>query len=129
MVGIWSSYSSHYLYVLGIGILGAFALPMLLVPIKFAQVLRWRIPEHEHLAIYFGRCLGGLAAVIAVFGFKVAGSPELKPFFFQLAISAFCILTLVHIYGAIRKIQPITETIEIAFWFGLIVLTMCFYPV
>ena len=128
MVGIWSSYSSHYLYVLGISILGAFALPMLLVPITFAKVLRWQIPDHEHLAIYFGRCLGGLAAVIAAFGFKAAGSPELKPFFFQLAISAFCILTLIHIYGGIRKIQPITETIEIAFWFGLIVLTVCFYP-
>ena len=67
MVGIWSTYSSQYLYVLGIGILGGFALPMLFVPIKFAQVLRWQIPEHEHLAIYFGRCLGGLAAVIAAF--------------------------------------------------------------
>ena len=128
MIGIWSAYSSQYLYVLAIGILGAFGLPMLLVPITFARVLRWQIPEHEHLAIYFGRCLGGIACVIAVFGFRVAGSPGLQPFFFDLAIWTFCILTLVHIYGAVRKIQPITETIEIIFWFGLIVLTLCFYP-
>jgi len=128
MVGIWSSYSSHYLCVLGIGILGGFALPMLVVPITFGRVLRWQIPDHTHLAIYFGRCLGGIAAVIAAFGFKVAGSPSLQPFFFQLAIAIFCMLTAIHIYGGIRKIQPITETIEIIFWFGLIVLTICFYP-
>lgn len=128
MVGVWSSYSSQYLYILAIGILGGFGLPMLLAPITFARVLRWHIPEHEHLAIYFGRCLGGIACVIAAFGFKVAGSPGLQPFFFQVAIWIFCILTLVHIYGALRKIQPISETIEIIFWFGLIILTLCFYP-
>lgn len=128
MVGIWSSYSSQYLYVLAIGILGAFGLPMLLVPTKFGRILGWQIPEQEHLAIYFGRCLGGIACVIAAFGFKVASSPALQPFFFQLTIWIFCILTLIHIYGAIRKIQPITETLEIIFWFGLIILTLCFYP-
>ena len=128
MVGIWSAYSSQFLYVVTIGILAGFALPLLLVPIKFARVLTWQIPEHEHLAIYFGRCLGGIATVIAVFGLKVAASPALQPFFFSLVVWIFCILTLVHIYGAIRKIQPITETIEIIFWFGLIVLTLCFFP-
>ena len=128
MIGVWSSQSSLYLYILGIGIVAGFGLPMFLVPITFARVLRWQIPDNEHLAIYFGRCLGGIACVMGVFGFKAAGAPELQPFFFQLAISALCILTVAHIYGAIRKIQPITETIEIIFWFGLIILTLCFYP-
>lgn len=128
MVGVWSSYSSQYLYVLVVGILVAFGLPMLLVPITFARVLGWHIPDHEHLAIYFGRCLGGLACVLAVFGLEVARNPELQPFFFLLMLGAFSILTLVHIYGALRKIQPISETIEIAFWFALIILTLCFYP-
>ena len=128
MIGMWGSYSSHYLYVAAIGILGAFGLPMLLVPMMFGRILGWQIPDHEHLAIYFGRCLGGMACVIAVFGIHVAGTPALQPFFFNLMLGMFCILTLVHIYGAIRKIQPISETIEIIFWFGLIVLTLCFYP-
>ena len=128
MIGIWSSYSSHYLYVLVIGILGAFGLPMLISPITFGRVLGWHIPDHEHLAIYFGRCLGGIACVLAVFGFEVARNPELQPFFFGLIMGTFCILTAIHIYGALRKIQPISETIEIAFWFALIILTLCFYP-
>ena len=128
MVGVWSSYSSQYLYVLSIGIFVAFGLPMLLAPITFGRILGWQIPDHEHLAIYFGRCLGGIACIIAVFGFRVAGSPGLQPFFFELAIWIFCILTLVHIYGALRKIQPISETLEIIFWFGLIMLTLCFLP-
>ena len=129
MIGIWGSYSTQYLYVLSTGILLAFGLPMLLVPMTFGRVLRWQIPDHEHLAIYFGRCLGGLASVMAICGIKVAGTPELQPFYFQLSVSAFCVITLVHIYGGIRKIQPITETIEVIFWFGLIMLTLCFWPV
>ncbi len=128
MIGVWSAYSSQYLYVVTVGILFAFGLPMLIAPMTFGRILGWQMPDHEHLAIYFGRCLGGLASVIAVFGFKVAAAPELQPFFYQLSIGAFCILTLVHIYGAIAKIQPITETLEIAFWLGLIVVTLCFYP-
>ena len=43
-------------------------------------------------------------------------------------IPVFIGMTLVHVWGAIRRIQPVTETIEIAFWAGLIVLGLLFYP-
>ena len=34
----------------------------------------------------------------------------------------------VHVYGAWRRIQPITETIEIGFYAMLFVLTLLFHP-
>ena len=34
----------------------------------------------------------------------------------------------VHVYGAIRRIQPITETLEIGFWMILFGLNVLFYP-
>jgi hypothetical protein len=128
MIGIWSASSSTYLYVISGGILVLFGLPLLLTPIWWARLFRWEIPGHEHLAIYFGRCLGGVSCVLAALSFKVAATPSLQPFYFQLMIGVFGILTLVHVYGALRKIQPVIETIEIFFWALLIILTLCFYP-
>jgi hypothetical protein len=34
----------------------------------------------------------------------------------------------VHIYGALKRIQPITETYEIGFWLSLAILTLMFWP-
>jgi len=33
-----------------------------------------------------------------------------------------------HAYGAIKKIQPVTETVEIILWVVLFLVTLCFYP-
>ena len=128
MIGYWGSHSDSYLIVISIGILLLFGLPLLIAPIAWARLFRWTLPEHEHLAIYFGRCLGGVASVLAVLSYKVAATPALQPFYFQLMIGLFVVLTLVHVYGALRKIQPLVETVEILFWALLIILTVCFYP-
>jgi hypothetical protein len=40
----------------------------------------------------------------------------------------FTLMFFVHVYGAIKKIQPITETLEIGFWMILFVLNILFYP-
>jgi hypothetical protein len=44
-------------------------------------------------------------------------------------MSCFAVMTAVHVYGAIRKIQPLSETLEIGFWALLLLLAFCFYPV
>ena len=38
-------------------------------------------------------------------------------------------MVVLHIYGAIKKIQPITETLEIGLWVGLLFLSLAFYPI
>jgi uncharacterized membrane protein len=38
------------------------------------------------------------------------------------------LMFFVHVYGAIKNIQPITETLEIGFWMILFVLNVLFYP-
>ena len=128
MIGIWSLYSTAYLYGISLAILILFALPLLFVPLHWARLFRWQIPEHEHLAIYFGRCLGGVATVLAIMAFMVAREPVLQPLFFRLMIMVFSVMTVIHVYGAWRRIQPVTETVEIIFWAGLVVLTLCFAP-
>ncbi len=128
MIGIWSVYSAAYLYAIALAILILFALPLLFVPIKWARLFKWHIPEHQHLAIYFGRCLGGIATVLAAMAIMVARDRALQPVFFKLMITVFSMMTIVHVYGAWKRIQPLTETVEIIFWAGLVILTLCFAP-
>lgn len=129
MIGIWAEYARTFLVAFGIVAALAFALPIFLVPLAWARAFRWNLPEDSDLAIYFGRCLGVLAVVLAGFVLRAGLTGAAVELMFQIMIPVFVGMTLVHIVGAIQRIQPVTETIEIAFWAGLILLGLLFYPV
>ena len=128
MKGLWGDHSQQYLYVLSVGTLLLFGLPILIRPLGWARLFRWPIPEQTDLANYFGRCLAGLICVLAFFAYRAGTEPQLQPFFFDLLLSSFAVMVAIHLYGAIKKIQPLSETIEIAYWLFLFFLTLCFYP-
>lgn len=128
MAGVWGSHSSQFLTVVGWLIMFVFAIPITIWPLQWAKVLRWKIPEQTDLVLYFGRCLGCVAIAVASFGILAANQAAVLPFYFQLLLLICVLMVLVHLYGAIKKIQPVTETYEIAFWFGLLILTLCFWP-
>jgi hypothetical protein len=128
MVGIWQSYSDVYLYVLGVAMLAAFGIPLVVVPLQWARAFRWAVPQPENLTVFLGRSLGVLLSLLAVFAIKVTSSPVAKPFFFELMLWLLVAMIALHAYGAIKKTQPITETMEIALWIVLLLITLCFYP-
>ncbi len=128
MLGLWQNYSSEYLYIITIGTIIFFGLPMLISPIKWAKVLRWDIPDKTDLAVYFGRCLGAVICVIAVFALKAAENPITQKYYFDFILCNFVLMVFVHLYGWLKKIQPLTETLETFYWAGLIILTLLFYP-
>lgn len=86
------------------------------------------MPADTDLAIYFGRCLGVLAVALIVFVLRAGLTGDGLVQMFQIMIPVFVGMTLVHIVGAIQQIQPVTETIEIGFWAGLLLLGLLFYP-
>ena len=128
MIGIWAESARTFLLVFGIVAGLAFALPIFLAPLTWARMFRWNLPQDTDLAIYFGRCLGVLAVVLTGFVVRVGFTGEGVEQMFQIMIPVFVGMTVVHIVGAIQRIQPVTETIEIAFWAGLILLGLLFYP-
>ncbi len=128
MIGIWQAYSDLYLYVAGVAMLAAFGIPLLLVPLRWASVYRWELPQPENLAVMLGRTLGLFISLIAVFAFRAASSPAAKPFFFDLMLCLVLANLVLHVYGAIKKTQPVTETGEILLWAILFVATLAFYP-
>jgi hypothetical protein len=129
MLGLYGEYSATFLRVTAILTLLAFAIPISLAPLKWARALRWDIDARPDLALYFGRCLGVVALVLVWAAWHAAAHPVLQPFYFNIYIAITGLLTAVHVVGAFQNVQPWTETAEIPFWGGLVLLAVLFYPV
>jgi hypothetical protein len=129
MLGVWGEYADAYLWVVAVGSLFFFGLPICFFPLRWASWLRWQIPEHVHLSIYLGRCLGAVICVMAIFALQATRSdPAILHFYFNFMLVNVAAMIIVHIYGALKKIQPLSETIEIAYWILLFLMTLCFHP-
>jgi hypothetical protein len=128
MMGIWQSYAGIYLYAAGITMLAGAGIPMLVVPMTWARWLRWEIPQAGRLATFLGRSLGITICAVAAYAIKAAGAPAAQPFFFEFLLWLLIAMLGVHIYGAIARAQPRTETAEIGLWVALILATLAFYP-
>jgi hypothetical protein len=105
-----------------------FGLPLLFVPLQWARVFRWEIPQRKDLAVFLGRSVGVFIIAFSVFAYRAANNPADQPFFVDMMLWILSGSLLIHVYGAIRKAQPITETIEILVWILLILATIAFYP-
>ena len=128
MIGIWNQYLHIYLYILSIGMVVGYGLPLLFAPMHWARLFRWEVPQPKELAIFLGRSLGVFICVISLFAFRAATIPAVQSFFFDLLLWTLIGFLLLHIYGAIRKAQPTMETVEIILWILLLLVTLAFYP-
>ncbi len=128
MIGLWAAYSNIFLVVAGVAMIATFGLPLILAPLSWARLFRWEVPEKQELVVFLGRSVGVFISIMAVFAFKVTQVPEAKPLFFDLMLWIFAGMILLHVFGAIRRTQPVTETIEIGLWVILSVVTLFFYP-
>jgi len=128
MIGIWSEHAQTFMLVFAILAMVAFVIPMIFAPMFWARMLLWNIPEDTDLAVYSLRSLGSLGLVVLLITFRAALTGEGLLFVYELFIPFFALMVLVHLYGAIRKIQPITETLEIGFWLVLLILALCCMP-
>ena len=128
MVGAWSDVSGAFLMAVGVGAFLLLGLPLLFRPLLWASILRWNVRADDDLTVYFGRSLGALLCVLSLFALIAAGDRAVQPFFYGIALSGFAITAAVHVWGAIRKTQPATETAETAVWLGLLVVGLLCYP-
>jgi hypothetical protein len=108
--------------------LGAFAVPLLMNPLKWAERLRWQVPEDTDLVVYLGRSLGAVAVALSLGALWAARDPWRHRIVFQMAAVASALLAGVHIRGAIEGKQPWTETAEIPFWAAMAIGAIVCYP-
>jgi hypothetical protein len=128
MLGSYAQHSKEYITTLMIITTLFFALPIFIAPIAWAKAMRWTIPEHQHLAIYFGRCLGAFILVVEAAMLRSSTTGTSFSYAFDILFVVFSLMFVVHVYGALKRIQPITETLEIGLWMTLLVLNTLFYP-
>ena len=131
MVGLWSEQATGFLVVVALVALLTLGLPMVVAPLSWARSLRWPVPEGDegrNLSIYFGRCLGAVICVQAVVVLTQAGDKDLQPVLFAILIGNFSLMVAVHVWGALRRIQPLSETLETGVWAVLLVLGLLFCP-
>ncbi len=128
MVGTWGSHAQAFLLVLMLVTSAAFALPIFLAPLAWARRLGWRIPEHTDLAVYFGRCLGAFILIVELLMLRAGLTGTGLVFTFQVLIAVAALMTIVHVWGALQRIQPVSETLEIGMYAGLGILAVLFYP-
>jgi hypothetical protein len=128
MTGPLSEYAGTFLLVVGLGALVLLGLPLLFRPVLWATALRWSQSGQGDLTVYFGRSLGAVVCVLSVFAVIAAGDPLVQPFFYQITLASFALTAAVHVWGALRGIQPATETAETVVWLGLLGLGLLCYP-
>ena len=128
MIGMWSAYAQTYLLVTMVVTTALFALPIFLMPLRWARMLGWQIPEHTDLVVYFGRCLGAFVLIIEALMLRAALTGEGLLFTYQVVTAVAAMMVIVHAWGALQRIQPLLETLEIGMYGGLGLLNLLFWP-
>jgi hypothetical protein len=128
MIGVWGAHAQTYLLITCIGTTLIAALPIFLMPIGWAHPLGWRIPQDTDLALYYGRCLGAFILILEALWLHASLTGQDLVLAFETAAAATGLMVVVHIIGAVQKVQPLAETIEIFVYAALFTLTLLFWP-
>jgi hypothetical protein len=117
-------------FLLGAGTTGllAFGLPLFLSPLRWARALRWCVPADTDLTVYLGRSLGAVAVALSTGALRAARRPEEQRMMVEVGFLTGALLTAVHVWGALLRRQPWTETAEIGFWSAMTAAALLAYP-
>ncbi|HXY57415.1 MAG TPA: hypothetical protein VEH76_02430 [Methylocystis sp.] len=105
-----------------------FAIPIAFAPLRWARLMLWRLPEDTDLALYFGRCLGAIALMLEILAIRAGLTGEGLKFVFEFMMLTFATMVVIHVVGALQRVQPVTETLEIGLWLVFIAATAAFWP-
>ena len=120
--------SSLFMLACATFVLLAFGLPLLLCPMAWARRIGWTIPQEKDLANYLGRSLGGVVMALIIMAFRAAFDPWKYRFVFDLSVIIGIFMVGVHLYGFVKKNQPLIEHLEIVMYSLLSLLAWHFYP-
>jgi hypothetical protein len=120
--------ASVFLWLLALVFTLGFALPLLVAPLAWARMFQWRVVAADELTIYLGRSLGAVALAIMICVVRAAPHASGAPALFDLIILAGILLALVHVWGALRRTQPWTETAEIGLYVAAAIAAWQLHP-
>ncbi len=100
--------------------------PLAIAPLAWARLIGWRIDGDANLAIYFGRCLGGVILAVSAVAVWVSGDAAVAPHLLDVVILAFGAMTAIHAWGWLRGIQPRVENLETFLYLALFAVSLWF---
>lgn len=118
---------SWFLLVSGVVFLVSTALPLLFAPAAWGRALGWEVPSDSPFTVYLGRCLGGVATVLALFTLRAAPDPSAHGTLIEVLLATAALFTIIHIVGAIEGKQPMIENLEIGMYVLLFALGTWLY--
>ncbi|HVG57143.1 MAG TPA: hypothetical protein VNA24_01210 [Hyalangium sp.] len=117
--------ASWFLIVSAVIFILVIALPLLFVPLTWARWFGWKLPEGStDLAVYFGRCLGATALAIIIAVAHGIPDPKSHHLLFDLVSMTSGLMIGIHVWGWIRKTQPLSETVEILVWVVVFIMSL-----
>ncbi len=128
MVGMWSGYADEFLIGLAALTFVLFTIPLLLVPMRWGRLMGFQIPAQTDLAVYFGRSVGALAAATNFIALRAGLSGEGVAEIVALIVAIAVMMVFIHAWGAYKKIQPLSETLEIGFWIAMALVALAVLP-
>ena len=128
MIGLWNAHAQAYLLVLMAITTITLVPPRSSSPLAWARLFRWKMPSEPDLALYFGRCLGAFVLIVEALMLRAGATGEGLIYTFQVLLAVAALMVIVHVLGAVQRVQPITETLEIGMYAGMFILTVLFYP-
>ena len=120
--------SSLFMLVGATLFLVAFGLPLLLCPMTWARRIGWSLPQEKDLANYLGRSLGGVVMAVIIMAFLAAIDPWKYRFVFDMLVLIGIFMVGVHLYGFVKKNQPLIEHLETVMYSLLSLFAWYFYP-
>jgi hypothetical protein len=120
--------ASWFLWIAPWAFVIVYALPLLLMPFRWARVFGWRVDESDDLARYFGRCVGALALALCYLAVRAAPRAHEHALVFDGIAAAGALLALVHVWGALERRQPFLETLEIGLYVALTAVALWLRP-
>jgi hypothetical protein len=111
------SLASWFIILSAVLFAAVYAVPLTVAPLRWARWFRWQLSaDRPELATYLGRCTGALSLTIIGFALRAVPHPEQHLEVFELIGWGCGAMTAVHVWGAIRRIQPWTEDAEIVLY-------------
>lgn len=87
-----------------------------------------RITHHQHAAMQLAPVHAWHSPIVQVIMLRGALDLEHRRTAFEVLFLIFGAMWIIHVYGAIRHIQPVSETLEIGMWTALLALNAAFFP-
>jgi hypothetical protein len=117
--------ASWFLIISSVVFIVVIALPLLFMPLTWARWFGWKVPEgNKDLTVYFGRCLGATALSIIIAVAHGIPDPKSHHLLFELVSMTSGLMIGIHVWGWIRKQQPLSETAEILVWAVVFVMSL-----